>query len=82
MSEEHDYVFVRRQTAVQSGIGKADLVYTGKYEIVMSYKGWGQLGKVIGECDDVTTALNMCMLVNGKRGTDYVETVEEWNWKG
>lgn len=73
MSE--DYVFVRKQTAVQRG---SALVFTGKYEIVQSRAGWGQLGEVIGVVDDAMTAFNMCKLINGSPD-DRQEEVVAWN---
>lgn len=74
MSE--NYAFVRRQTAIQSGIGKSELAFTGKYEIVQGE--WGSRGEVIGVVDDKETALNMCKLINGSP-KDIQEEVVEWN---
>jgi len=74
-----DYVYVRRQTAIQSGVGKSELAFTGKWEVVQSKKGWGQVGEVLGVVDDKDTAFNMCKLING--GVEDKQ-VEEINWNG
>ena len=36
MSDTKEYAYVRKQTAIKSGVGKSELAYTGKYEIVSS----------------------------------------------
>jgi len=73
-----DYVYVRRQTAIQSGVGKSELAFTGKWEVVQSKKGWGQVGEVLGVVDDAMTAFNMCKLINGST-EDRQEEVVSWD---
>ena len=78
MADAKEYAYVRRQTTIKSGVGKSELAFTGKYEIVSSKSGWGGLGEVIGVVDDKPTALSMCKLINGS-AYDRQEEVVSWN---
>ena len=74
--------WVRRQTAIEHddvSLGGSSLCFTGKYEVVVTESGWGQVGKVVSIHDTKEDALNMCLLINGRTKQ---EVTEEISWYG
>lgn len=72
------YAYIRRETTIQSGTGVNSLAFTGKWQVVISKDGWGQVFEVLGVFDDKHTALSMCKLINGSH-YDKQEEVVSWN---
>jgi len=69
--------WVRRQTGIDETSN--GLYFTGKYEVVVTESGWGQVGKLVSIHDTKDEALNMCLLINGRTKQ---EVTEEISWYG